>query len=150
MSTPQSYRATTAEQIDECSRLLKVSIPKEGWRITFTPWREHRSLSQNAFQHVIYQEISKYLINKGRTDCSPEWVKDMLKNKFLGWVQREFTDVVTGKKTVHEVLRPTAALDVGEAYQYTTEILDWAQSIGCDIKIPANSEYMKLREAQNK
>ena len=147
--TMQSFHATSAEQIDECARVLKACLPKKGWKITFTPWRDRRTLSQNDFQHAIYRDLSNYLIIHGRRECSPEWVKFMLKNKFLGWVDTEIVDIVTGDKCFKEVLRSTATLDVGEACDYTEKIIAWAESIGCHIMIPANSEYMKLREAQN-
>lgn len=108
-----------------------------------------RSLSQNALQHVIYQDISKYLIKKGRLDCSPEWIKRMLKNKFLGWVDSEYVDIVTGDKEIRQELMPTSQLDPGESYRYTTQILDWCVDIGCEIKIPANCEYRKLQDEMN-
>ena len=146
---PQSIKAVTAQQIDQCAALLKMAIPETGWRITFVPWRDSRSLSQNALQHVIYSDISAYLITKGRTDCTPEWVKDALKNKFLGWEEKVYTDIVTGEKRVREVLRQTSKLDKGEACHYTTQIIDWASSIGCEIKIPASCEYREMMENQN-
>lgn len=108
-----------------------------------------RSLSQNALMHSVYGEISKYLIKKGRTDCSAEWVKDALKSKFLGWEIKSFVDVVTGDKFEKEMMRKTSELDKGEAYHYTTQIIDWAESIGCDIKIPAHSVHMKIYEEMN-
>lgn len=126
-----------------------MAIPKEGWRITFTPWRESRSLSQNALQHVIYSDISTYLITKGRTDCTPDWVKEALKNKFLGWEPRVYTDIVTGEKKVREVLRETSKLDKGEACHYITQIIAWAESIGLEIKIPAACEYREMLDKQS-
>lgn len=118
---------------------LKVKITKAG----------KRSLSQNALQHLCYGEISRYLVSKGRQDCNPEWVKKMLKNKYLGWVEVEYTDIETGEKTIHEELKPTSSLDVGEAYQYTTQIINWALDIGLMIKIPETSEYRQLQDQQN-
>lgn len=49
------------------------------FRLQVKPWREKRSLSQNALSHMWYTEISEYLINSGRTDATPEWVKRNLK-----------------------------------------------------------------------
>ena len=98
--------------------------------------------------HVVFTEVSSYLISRGRTEWTPEFVKEQLKNKFLGWEEKEFIDVKTGEKTTKSVLVKTSTLDKGDAYQFTTEILDWAESIGCQIKIPANCEYMDLRREQ--
>ena len=109
----------------------------------------NRTISQNKLQHSVYAELSRYLIAKGRTDCTAKWMKQMLKNKFLGWVSESFTDISTGEKFTKEVLRHTADLDKGEAGHYTTQIIEWAESIGCQIKIPANSCHMKFLEQQN-
>jgi hypothetical protein len=130
------------------ARLKMFPWPKSGYRLNWGEFRETRSLSQNALQHAIYDDVSKYLMSKGRADCTPEWIKDMLKNKFLGWVDREFTDVKSGEKTIHQVLRSTAALDKGESFTYTTAILEWASSIGCEIRLPAKCEYRELMDMQ--
>lgn len=116
--------------------------------LAIKPFRRKRSLSQNAFQHVIYDEVSKYLIRHGRKDWTPEYTKIQLKNKFLGWERREFVDVMTGEITVREVLRSTAGLDTGQAYHYTTQLLEWAEWIGCPVRIPAVCEYRTLMEQQ--
>lgn len=142
------YIGTTPSEweklLDWCQEMLADGKPKK-FRCTNT---QRRSLDQNAFQHVIYTEISKYLISKGRTDWTPKYTKRNLKNKFLGWELEEYVDIETGEKTSREALRSTAALDKGDAYLFTTAILEWAESIGCEIKIPSDSEYMKQREEQ--
>ena len=125
------------DHFEDGGKLLKMTITESG----------KRSLSQNAFQHVCYQEISKFLISNGRKDCNPDWVKEMLKNSFLGWTQESFTDVVTGKVMQRDVLRKTSALDKGEALEYTQNLLDWALNIGLMIKVPEKSDHMKhMRE----
>ena len=118
---------------------LKVRITNSG----------KRSLSQNAFQHVCYQEISKYLVAKGRNEWTPEFVKKNLKNKILGWQTEVFVDVTTGERRDIWTLKSSSKLDKGEAMNYITQILDWAESIGCHIRIPEDSEYMNLINKQN-
>ncbi|CAM7025798.1 DNA-binding protein [Escherichia coli] len=44
------------------------------FRMVLKPWRERRSLSQNALSHMWYSEISEYLISKGKTFATPVWV----------------------------------------------------------------------------
>lgn len=134
--------------IQEATKLLQES-PNQAFRVNIVRWREKRSLSQNAFQHVIYEEISKYLVSKGRKDWTPGFTKENMKNTFLGWVDEEFTNMQTGEIVTKSVLRSTSKLDLGEAYNYTTQILDWANSIGCFIKIPESSEYYQLMQDQN-
>lgn len=108
-----------------------------------------RSLSQNAFQHVIYQEISKYLVSKGREDWTPEFVKENMKNHFLGWDKKEYIDISSGCVSVREVLRKTSTLDKGESFNFTTQCLEWAESIGCNIRIPDDCAYRQMMDEQN-
>jgi len=143
------WRVQNPTQLDSMCNFLKINFPPNGWKVQATEWRDARSLSQNAFQHVIYEDISKYLVGRGRPDCTPEWVKDAVKNKFLGWIDKEFVDIKTGEKAVRQVLRSTAKLDMGEAVYYIDQLIEWASSIGCEIKIPAKCEYRDYKEAQN-
>lgn len=133
--------------VAEISKMI-TSNPNKGFRVNIKAWRESRSLSQNAFQHVIYGEISKYLIKKGRTDWSNTKVKFEMKNNFLGWVDTECTNVSTGEVTTRQVLKSTSGLDAGEACDYITKLLGFANNIGCSIRIPADSEYQKLIDKQ--
>ncbi|ENG3912356.1 phage tail sheath subtilisin-like domain-containing protein [Escherichia coli] len=47
------------------------------FRMVLKPWRERRSLSQNALSHMWYSEISEYLISRGKTFATPAWVTEM-------------------------------------------------------------------------
>ena len=50
------------------------------FRMVLKPWRERRSLSQNALSHMWYSEISEYLISRGKTFATPPWVAWLIKN----------------------------------------------------------------------
>lgn len=143
------WHVKTVAQLENMNNFLRINFPEKGWRVDAKEWRDARSLSQNAFQHVIYEDISRYLIGRGKTECIAEWVKDAVKNKFLGWVDKIFVDIKTGEKTTRQVLRSTSSLDAGEACYYTDQLLEWASSIGLEIKIPAKCEYRDYKEAQN-
>ncbi|MCM8847918.1 DNA base-flipping protein YbcN, partial [Escherichia coli] len=69
------------------------------FRMVLKPWREKRSLSQNALSHMWYSEISEYLISRGKTFATPAWVKDALKHTYLGYETKDLVDVVTGDIT---------------------------------------------------
>lgn len=127
----------------------EIALEGGRYRVTIKKWREKRSLSQNALQHVIYSEVSKYLISRGRHDWDDKKVKENLKNKFLGWRDYEFVDIETGEVITKSVLTETSGLDKGESFNYTTQIIEWAESIGCEIKIPATCEYRSLQSIQN-
>lgn len=127
------------DHFDGSQSPLKIKITNNG----------KRSLSQNAFIHVIFQDISKYLISKGRTDWTPEYTKKCLKNYFLGWEDEEYIDIKTAEKLHKSVLRKTSTLSKGELFDFTEAILAWSESIGCFIEIPENCEYMELRNMEN-
>ena len=144
------FKLTLSSAVYVTGELINVArSSNKTYRVVVSEWREKRSLKLNAFQHVIYDGVSDYLVSKGRQHCTPAWVKDALKNQFLGWIETEFTVLKTGEITRREVLRSTKDLDVGESCHYTTQILDWAQSIGCSIKIPAKCEYRDILNKQN-
>ena len=66
------------------------------FRMVLKPWREKRSLSQNALSHMWYSEISEYLISRGKSFATAAWVKDALKHTYLGYETKELVDVVWG------------------------------------------------------
>jgi len=132
------------------TELTKALASGKVYRVSVKEWREKRSLSQNSFQHVIYAELSKCLIGRNYPEWNEKKVKENLKNKFLGWIDKEFTDIVTGEVTIKSELVSTSGLDVGDAYHYTTQIIEWSESIGCHIKIPAKCEYRDLQEKQDR
>lgn len=119
------------------------------YRLILKPWKDKRSLNQNSLSHMWYGEISDWLIRRGKDFASPEWVEDAMKHTYLGYVEREMVDVVTGQTTVLRSLRHTSDLDTGDMHFYLTQVEGWALSIGCKLTVPANSEYLKLKEKQN-
>ncbi|QXA73932.1 YbcN family protein [Klebsiella aerogenes] len=119
------------------------------YRLILKTWRETRSLSQNNLSHAWYEQISKYLVSRGKAFASPEWVKDALKHTYLGYEQREMTDVITGEKITVSSLRHTSDLDTGDMFDYMSKVQAWAAEIGCLVSVPADSEYQQLRERQD-
>ncbi len=137
------------------------------FRMVLKPWREKRSLSQNALSHMWYSEISEYLISRGKTFATPDWVKDALKHTYLGYETKELVDVVTGEIhtylgyetkdlvdvvtgdiTTIQSLRHTSDLDTGEMYVFLCKVEAWAVNIGCHLTIPQSCEFQLLRDKQ--
>ncbi|MFL4364003.1 hypothetical protein P9428_22590, partial [Escherichia coli] len=71
------------------------------FRMVLKPWREKRSLSQNALSHMWYSEISEYLISRGKSFATAAWVKDALKHTYLGYETKDLVKWST--KTGHRV-----------------------------------------------
>ncbi|MCG7388323.1 YbcN family protein [Pantoea sp. ACRSB] len=130
-------------------QILPMLDSGETYRLIIKPWREKRSLNQNALSHMWYSEISDWLIRRGKDFASPEWVKDAMKHTYLGYVEREMIDVVTGETTVIRSLKHTSDLDTGDMHFYLTQVEGWALNLGCRLTVPADSEYMKLKDKQN-
>lgn len=118
------------------------------FRMVLKPWRERRSLSQNALSHMWYSEISEYLISRGKTFATPAWVKDALKHTYLGYETKDLVDVVTGDITTIQSLRHTSDLDTGEMYVFLCKVEAWAMNIGCHLTIPQSCEFQQLRDKQ--
>ncbi|EDW2054886.1 hypothetical protein S518_002690 [Salmonella enterica subsp. enterica] len=121
----------------------------QSFRLILKPWREKRSLSQNSLSHMWYAEISEYLIRRGKSFATPEWVKDALKHTYLGYETKERVDVVSGEITTVQSLRHTSDLDTGDMYIFLCKVEAWAMDIGCHLTIPSDSQYQKLKEAQD-
>lgn len=129
-------------------KLQTMLAAGECYRLIIKPWRDKRSLSQNNLSHMWYQELSDYLISRGKTFATPEWVKDAMKHTYLGYEQREMIDVITGEKTSIRSLRHTSDLDTGEMHFFMTQVEGWALNIGCRLTIPDDCEYAQLRDKQ--
>lgn len=132
----------------ELFKLVQAN-PNTKYRLNCIQWRDKRSLSQNSMFHAHMGELSQYLIGKGKTDCTPEWCKEMVKYKFLGTYRTEITDIVTGKKGFITQIRHSSKLETGEMTDFITQYIAWAVDIGCYLSLPQDSEYMKLIQEQN-
>ena len=117
-------------------------------RLQVKEWREKRSLSQNSLLHLWLGEISEYLINSGRTDATPEWVKRNLKKTYLGCEEVTYTDFVTGQKESTWEPRHTSQLDTGEMHIFMCKVEAWCAQFGLALTIPSNCEFQQLRDKQ--
>ncbi|EIY5055152.1 YbcN family protein [Klebsiella variicola] len=142
-------KLTQANFVAIGKRLEPLLAGGASYRLILKTWRETRSLSQNNLSHVWYEQISRYLISRGKAFASPEWVKDALKHTYLGYESREMTDVITGEKITVSSLRHTSDLDTGDMFDYMSKVQAWAAEIGCLVSVPADSEYQQLRERQD-
>ncbi|HGF6043969.1 YbcN family protein [Enterobacter hormaechei] len=117
-------------------------------RLQVKPWREKRSLSQNALFHLWMGEISEYLIKSGRTDATPEWVKRNLKKTYLGCEEVTYTDFITGAKETSWEPRHTSLLDTGEMHIFMCKVEAWCAQFGLALTIPSGCEFQQLRDKQ--
>lgn len=117
------------------------------YRLQLKPWREKRSLSQNALSHMWYTEISEYLIKSGRTDAtlggSSATSKDIPRlrgshlHRFHHRCQRN-----------HWEPRHTSQLDTGEMHIFLCKVEAWCAQFGLALTIPSGCEFQQLRDKQ--
>ena len=100
-----------------------------------------RSLSQNALVHTWFNAMAKHFSKKVEVDA--EQMKLLMKNKFLGT-----EDVVVGSTVIEGQLKRTSKLTKGEMTFFMNQVHEWAADHGVNLPIPADSEYMKLMQAQ--
>jgi hypothetical protein len=100
-----------------------------------------RSLSQNALVHTWFNTMAKHFSKKVEVDA--DQMKLLMKNKFLGT-----EDVVVGSTVIEGQLKRTSKLTKGEMTYFMDRVHEWAADHGVNLPIPADSEYMKLMEAQ--
>ena len=100
-----------------------------------------RSLSQNALLHTWFNAMAKHFSQKVEVDA--DQMKLLMKSKFLGT-----EDVIVGKTVIEGQLKQTSKLTKGEMNYFMDRVHEWAADHGVNLPIPADSEYMKLMEAQ--
>ncbi|WP_024873132.1 recombination protein NinB [Tolumonas lignilytica] len=125
---------------------LSIDGPHE---VSIKPVKKTRTLNQNAVFHMWMNELSAFLIAAGRKFATPEWSKDAMKHSFLGYIETDRVDVVTGAVMTVRELQHTSRLNTGAMYHFMEQVEAWCASIGCLLTIPNNSEYMKLKMEQN-
>ncbi|ECI2458995.1 hypothetical protein IU534_003181 [Salmonella enterica] len=135
--------------LDYFAKRIRPSLENgRAYRVTIKPWREKRSLSQNALSHMWYTEISEYLIKSGRTDATPEWVKRNLKKTYLGCEEVTYTDFITGARETTWEPRHTSQLDTGEMHIFLCKVEAWCAQFGLALTIPSGCEFQQLRDKQ--
>lgn len=136
-----------SRDIEQLSQQL-VEMVKEGPVQVKLSGKKARSLSQNSLSWLWYNEISRWLISKGKDFATAQWVHDAMCHTFLGHEDVMDTDVITGVSTRRSALRGTSGLDVGEFKLYLDMVYHWALNYGLLLTIPEECEYDRLRKEE--
>jgi hypothetical protein len=137
------WRAQTLSQLENCFRHLRETFPACGWRIEFKPWKEQRSLSQNALSWKWYKEIADQIHAKtGMGPFTDQDIHDRLVVERFGHETVKIGSI--------EVTRPfrTRDFDTGVMHHYMRWIEWWCAERDIKLTIPAHSEYQAYKEAQ--
>lgn len=138
----QFWKASTPEQLQNCFRFLQQSMPTQGLRITWEPWKDKRSLNQNAMYWMWLTQMAEHF-SRGGKKFTQDDMHDLMRHQFLGYVER-----TVGNTPLQPQLASTTGLDTAQMHHYLTKVDAWAADHGCLLPHPADSEYMKLKEAQ--
>ena len=119
------------------------------FRMVLKPWREKRSLSQNALSHMWYSEISEYLISRGKSFATAAWVKDALKHTYLGYETKDLVDVVTGDITTikpPDLIATIACSACHDEIDRRTHFVDAGYAKECALEGMARTQVIWLKE----
>ncbi len=136
-----------SRDIEQLSQQLAEMV-KEGPVQVKLSGKKARSLSQNSLSWLWYNEISRWLISKGKDFATAQWVHDAMCHTFIGHEDVMDTDVITGVSTRRSALRGTSGLDVGEFNLYLDMVYHWALNYGLLLTIPEECEYDRLRKEE--
>lgn len=137
----QFWRCTTREQLENCFRFLRESIPANGFRISWEPWRDRRSVNSNALYWSWLTLLAAHFSRSGTT-YSKDDMHDLMRHKFLGYEDR-----VIGNTEIRQQLASTSKLDTTQMYHYMSQIDAWGADHGCLLPRPEDEQYEKYREA---
>jgi len=112
-------------------------------KIELKPYRNPRTISQNALFHKWCDEISNKFI-KQVDNASPENIKVYLKHMFLGT-----ESLVLGKTEIKDQVKQSSKLDVGEMLHFMDQIYHWSLDHGIILTVPEDSDYQKHKASQN-
>lgn len=110
--------------------------------VKLEPYKDPRSLSQNALFHVWCAELSKAFIKKVPT-ATKENMKMMMKQRFLGTY-----DIQVGKTVIEGQVKSSSKLTKGEMVHFMDNVYHWARDNGVLLKVPHDSEYARLQNQQ--
>ena len=78
-----------------------------------------------------------------KISVTPEMVKKLMKNEFLGT-----EDIHVGSTVIENQLRSTSSLSKGEMHDFMEKVFHWGLDKGVQLANPADSEFMRGRDAQ--
>ncbi len=112
--------------------------------IKFENYVDPRSLNQNALFHIWCREMSEAFISKV-PDATPEGVKWMMKQKFLGT-----HDIKVGQTVITNQIKSSSSLKKGEMVFFMDQVYAWAAEKDVYLSLPQYNEYTELKRKQDK
>ena len=86
------------------------------------------SCKSAAEYNQLCAKLSAALIERGKQQCSPEWVYRQMLTTFIGFKAVENTNILTGQKTVTKELRLIDDLSAEESERFIESVRNWGIS----------------------
>lgn len=129
-------------------QLIRLPESIESHRRIIKPGKEKRRLSQNVLSHVLKEQLSEYLIRRGKAIATKELVKNTIGHTCACYEQGEIVGVISGEKIIINSLRPPGIV-TGDMH-FLTHVEGRPLNIGCKLTVPGDSENQKLEGKQNR
>lgn len=137
----QYWKADTPEKLQQCFNFLKQSLPAGGFKITWEPWKDKRSLNANALYWQWLTIMAEHFSRGGQLFTKDD-MHDLMRHQFLGYVDRKI-----GRTEISQQLASTANLDTSQMHAYMSKIDAWAADHGCLLPRPEDSTYSEWQRA---
>lgn len=137
----QYWKADTKERLEQCFNFLLQSMPIQGFRIEWSPWKDKRSLNANALYWQWLTIMAEHF-SRGGQPFTKDDMHDLMRHQHLG-----YTDRVVGKTRIAQQLASTSDLDTGQMHAYMSKIDAWAADHGCLLPRPEDSTYAEWQRA---
>lgn len=141
------YRVRDQNTLENCIQFVQEQFKiQKDVEVQVKKYESRRSLSQNSLAWVIYDDVAKHMnkIMKPQDPYDKDDIHDYLLGQRFGFITKQ-----VGKKTkVHRPAKKTSCMTVGQMTNWLDWVLAWCAEKGIDIKIPADCEYLQLKEAQ--
>ena len=120
----------------------------KGLEITVTPLDSRRSLSQNALIYCLFDQFAKAM-NKRlvAADGDFRWTAGLVHDMSLAALKGVTETVLPDGRRITRYPK-TSSMTKGEMADFIDRFRQWASELGIVLRIPADSEYMRYKEAQ--
>lgn len=110
--------------------------------LEFSRYQDPRTRSQNSLYWMWLNQMAEYY-SRPEKPFNKEDMHDLMRHHFLG-----YTNKTIGNTAINQQLVSTTDLKKAQMSEYMHKIEQWNTDNGLLVKIPADNEYMKYKEAR--
>ena len=131
MNSHQSHITNHAQLIGFTAKMAALDIPKNGWSVTYKPYRRNRSLEQNSLSHAWYEQISRqlheYTAEGVKCECKLRFGVPILRADdadFATWYDSAMKPILTYEQKIESMryLPVTSLMNTAQLSRYLEQI----------------------------